>query len=83
MSAEKHDFEEVPLLFINPVLAPGSMGLMNRYGHVVIKNRTDGMEIAQTDSNNKTQNLILHVSQLEKLKAAIEQKLKFGEDHGN
>lgn len=82
MSAEKQDFEEVQVFLINPVKAPNILGVPRRYGHVVIKNRADGLEITQTDNSNKTQTLILHTSQLEKLKEAIEMKLEIGVGNG-
>lgn len=82
MSAEKQDFEEVQVFLINPVKAPNILGVPRRYSHVVIKNRADGLEITQTDTNNKTQTLVLHTSQLEKLKEAIEMKLEIGVGNG-
>lgn len=82
MSAEKQDFEEVQVFLINPVHAPNILGISACYGHVVIKNRAVGLEITQTDTNNKTQTLVLHTSQLEKLKEAIEMKLEIGVGNG-
>lgn len=84
MSAETQDFEEVQLFVINPVMAPKNIfGIKGCYGHVVVKNRAVGLEITQTDDNNKTQTLHLHISQLEKLKEAIEMKLEIGVGNGD
>lgn len=81
---EQNNVTEKHVFLINAVSAPHPVhsGLKVGYGLAIVRDNENSLEIVQMDSSNNTQTLRLHVSQLEKLKEAIEMKLEMGVGDG-